>query len=180
MSDAVANLVDPVTTRGTYTYRRGAGLGPCAATGGHGRPRARCGDGEAIPDGAGGDARRRRGRWVRRRGRVLALEPGRGAVDTHRLRTYNQSVLRCDKDKVGGEGTYLAGVALARIERAGSIVSGHVPIASHYVVDVLAECGCIRAVFTDADAKFVKRDEVLWHRQERECKRSLREQRMPR
>ena len=57
--------------------------------------------------------------------------------------------------------TDLAGVALARVERAARVVPGHVPVAAHDVVDVVAERGRVGAVLADADAELVERDEVL-------------------
>ena len=56
------------------------------------------------------------------------------------------------------ERVYLAAVSLAGIERTGEIVSGHVPVATHDVVDVVAKL--LRAgTDAGADAEFVVGDE---------------------
>lgn len=49
--------------------------------------------------------------------------------------------------------THLASVSLAALEHAGVVVRGHVPRASHNVVDVLAQRGGARAVLAGPEAK---------------------------
>ena len=83
---------------------------------------ADCRDGAA----AGGRSSR-----VRARRGADALEPRRGAVDTHRL------VI----------------IAQAGLEHARVVVGGHVPHAAHDIVDVLAERGRAGAVFASAEAE---------------------------
>ena len=56
---------------------------------------------------------------------------------------------------------YLATVSLAGVERAGGIVSGHVPVAAHDVVDVLAESGGVRTILARPDTELVIRHKVL-------------------
>ena len=56
---------------------------------------------------------------------------------------------------------YLAGVALAGVERARSVVPGHVPCTAHNVVDVLTEGGSFGAVLACTDTKLVGGHEVL-------------------
>ena len=82
MVSALLSVAGWVTQRETYRARPGASArrssGP-TGTGAGGR------DSEAIPDRASRDAGRRGRRGVGGGGRVLALEPSRGAVDTHGL-----------------------------------------------------------------------------------------------
>jgi len=62
--------------------------------------------------------------------RLDTLIPGRGTVDTHGF----------------------TNIAIARLEDAIAVVSGHVPVATHHVVDVLAVGRSIRAdACTDAE-----------------------------
>jgi hypothetical protein len=56
---------------------------------------------------------------------------------------------------------YLARVAHALLEYAWCIVGGHVPPATHHVVNVLAESFSPRAIFASAEAKFGRGHEVL-------------------
>ncbi len=56
---------------------------------------------------------------------------------------------------------HLASVSQAAIERARSVVSGHIPFASHDVVDVLAERWSVGAVLASAEAEFGGGNEVL-------------------
>ena len=73
---------------------------------------------------------------MRLRGRRDALVPRRGTVDTHGLRV----------------------VALAVLEDALIVVGGHVPVAAHLVVDVLAVLGGV-GPDAGAEAELVLGDE---------------------
>ena len=145
-----------MTRRETYrarpraSARRSSGS---AGTGAGGR------DSEAIPDRARRDAGRRGRRGVGGGGRVLALEPGRGAVDTHGLRAKKHVHLSSRSQRRWR--THLAGITLTRVKRAIRVISGHVPVTTHRVVNVLAQSGGVRTVFADTDAELGSRDEVL-------------------
>ena len=76
------SVAGQVTRRETYRARTRASARRSSGPAGTGASRR---DSEAIPDRASRDAGRCGRRRVGGGGRVLALEPGRGAVDTHRL-----------------------------------------------------------------------------------------------
>ena len=62
--------------------------------------------------------------------------------------------------RTGGQ-TYGTIVTQAVVESV-PVVSGHVPIAAHQVVDVIAQSRCIRAIFACAEAELGVGDEVLF------------------
>lgn len=59
------------------------------------------------------------------------------------------------------QATHLASVAQAAVERVRGVVSGHVPLASHNVVNVLAKRGGLGAVLAGAEAELGVGHEVL-------------------
>lgn len=67
----------------------------------------------------------------------------------------------CSPERVCLESeTHLSGITSALIE-AFIVVAGHVPIATHHIVDVLAEFGSIMSILTTAEAEFRVRHEIL-------------------
>lgn len=56
--------------------------------------------------------------------------------------------------------TYLTGVATALLEHACTVVSWHIPVAPHHIVDVLAQGGGVGSVFATTNAELVVRNEV--------------------
>lgn len=56
--------------------------------------------------------------------------------------------------------THLPGITITLIE-ARTIVARHVPIATHLIIDVLAECWSISSILATAEAKFRIRHEIL-------------------
>ena len=59
------------------------------------------------------------------------------------------------------EHAYLASVAPARVEGTSRVVSGHVPAATHHIVDVLTKGGSVGAVPAGTDTKLVVSHEIL-------------------
>jgi len=53
----------------------------------------------------------------------------------------------------------LPGVPFTRV-KAGSIIAGHVPFATHHIVDVIADRRRLRRVLTATEAEFFGRDEI--------------------
>lgn len=88
----------------------------------------------------------------------VTLEESRPAIDTHRLGDVILCVQLC---RVCLEfETHLPSITITLIE-ARTIVAGHVPIATHLIVDVLAECRSISSILATAEAKFRGRHEIL-------------------
>lgn len=55
---------------------------------------------------------------------------------------------------------WLARVACAPIKRAVRVVAWHVPTATHNIVYMLAESGCVGAVLATTEAEFCGRDKI--------------------
>jgi len=115
--------------RGTRAGSGGLGLRGSAS--GRRRRAGGRGDGERV---ANGGERRALGRGrcrVRGWGVSVTLLEGGSAVDTHRISAVTSAVL----------------------EDTCAVVSGHVPVASHHVVDVVAKGGCAGSVLASAEAE---------------------------
>ena len=56
--------------------------------------------------------------------------------------------------------TYISAITITHIE-AGIIVAWHVPLATHLIVDVLAECRSISSILATTEAKLRIRHEIL-------------------
>jgi hypothetical protein len=134
--------------KGRTTYRRRGR----AARGVHA-------DGEVVPDGRYCGARRRVRSWVRRRRGGLALGERRGSIHAHRLRARSSVEILQDGRGVN----HIAGVTQTLIEPC-CVVSRHVPLAAHHVVDVLAESGRARTILASAEAELRRGNKVLSRR----------------
>lgn len=67
-----------------------------------------------------------------RRGHRVTLVEGRCTVHTHRLTSVTQAAL----------------------EDTRAVITRHVPFTTHHVVDVLAQCRCLRSVLASTEAEF--------------------------
>ena len=59
--------------------------------------------------------------------------------------------------------TYLASVSGAIFKYTRVIVCWHIPLATHLIVDVLAQCRGVRAISAGAEAELSSRHEILYH-----------------
>ena len=85
---------------------------------------------------------------MRRRRAGLALVERRRAVHAHRLQL--RQLVLCGRARVRA---HLARIALTALKRPSIVVSGHVPRATHLVVDVLAQRGGVGPVLARAEAE---------------------------
>ena len=58
-------------------------------------------------------------------------------------------------------GAHLAGITLALLEYTRVVVRGHIPLATHHVIDVLAESRRVGSVLACAEAELIGSHEVL-------------------
>ena len=89
----------------------------------------------------------------------LALLEGGCAVDTHRLRRARE-VETFERQNIETSNAHLASVAFARI-KSSSVITRHVPVAAHHVVDVLAKSGSLGSILACTDAERIESHEVL-------------------
>ena len=85
----------------------------------------------------------------------FTLEKSGLTVYAHRLAKSWYAQLR----RLGDE-THLPGVTGARIE-AGIVITRHIPVAAHQVVNVIAECRGIGSIHATAEAKLSGRNIIL-------------------